>query len=109
MRFPLALAFLGWLLNFSAWAVNGGMPVAGESDTDWLHHPATSEDRWPLLWDHIPMWGARWSIGDCVIALGVIWTTVLLGMWVVRRYLAVANGSPIGGLAGDERSVDQGG
>ncbi len=80
--FPLALT--GLLLNLVVIAANGAMPVSAHAaaiadpglaiaSSDQRHIYATPETHLNLLGDVIPFAGKVLSIGDILMALGLVW------------------------------------
>jgi hypothetical protein len=53
--------------------VNGGMPAMGWAQrTGWAHHVATNNDRLPWLWECIAVFGFIISVGDLLLAAGLL-------------------------------------
>jgi hypothetical protein len=73
VRSAITSMVVGMALNIVCWWVNGGMPVMGWAQrTGWAHHVATNADRLPWLWDRIAVFGFIVSVGDLLLAAGVL-------------------------------------
>jgi hypothetical protein len=82
---PVAVSWLGALLNFLVVRANGGMPALNLDFAYGKWVPFTAETRLPYLSDVIPLFAFRCSVGDVLMYLGT-----LVWICIATKYLAIA-------------------